>query len=320
VDVPVSAGHVYLPTLGRLRVGDAERATVTVTGHAAFQVRAASRNWQVESGAETRGEDWEPTRELRVGDFTVRLEDTDPYRDVHGYSPAPRLADAEAAAWQEQFAIAWPLIERVYPAYAIGLVEGLRSLTPLANDEFGREISAAAPEAYGAVAAARPAAADNLALLIIHEFQHVKLGALMDMFDLYDLTDRRLFYAPWRKDPRPIRALLQGTYAHLSVTDYWRSYPRHLATGSSAVEADERFARWRTLTAEAIDRLIASGALTSLGMRFVEGMRATVEPWLSEPVPQSAAEAAQQWAAGRRAEWEARRDARSANAEPGPPD
>jgi hypothetical protein len=44
--------------------------------------------------------------------------------------------------------------------------------------------------------------------------------------------------------------------------------------------------------AEAIDTLVASGALTSLGMRFVEGMRATVEPWLDEPVPPGAVEAA----------------------------
>jgi uncharacterized protein len=319
VDVPVSAGHVYLPTLGRLRVGDVGRATVTVTGDAGFRVRAASRDWRVEPGAEAGGDDWETTRELRVGDFVVRLEDTDPYRDVHEYPPAARLTNAEAAAWQAQFATAWSLIEDVYPAYAPGLIEGLRSLMPLANDVPGRDISATASEAYGAVAAARPATGEDLALLIIHEFQHVKLGALIDMFDLFDPTDRRLFYAPWREDPRPISALLQGTYAHLSVADYWRSY-RHLATGSAALEAAERFARWRTLTAEAIDTLTASGALTSLGTRFVEGMRATIEPWLDESVPQSAAEAAQQWTAGRRAEWNARRDARPADAEPGPPD
>jgi uncharacterized protein len=247
-------------------------------------VRAGSRRWRVEPGAEDRGEDWEPTRVLRAGAFAVRLEDTDPYRDVHEWPAADRLSTTEAAAWQRQFSAAWALIEDVFPAYAPGLVEGLRSLMPLANDVPGREISATASEAYGAVAAARPATGDDLALLVIHEFQHVKLGALMDMVDLCDPTDERLFPVPWRADLRPVRAVLQGTYAHLSVTDYWRCY-RHRAGGAIAVGAAERFDRWRTLTAGAIDTLAASGALTPLGTRFVEGMRATIGPWLDEPVP-----------------------------------
>jgi uncharacterized protein len=94
----------------------------------------------------------------------------------------------------------------------------------------------------------------------------------------------------------------------------------HLPTGSAALEAAERFSLWRTLTAEAVDTLVASGALTPLGTRFVEGMRATIKPWLDEPVAAVAAEASRPWAAGRRAPWDARRDARSVDGVPGRPD
>ena len=163
----------------------------------------------------------------------------------------------------------------------------------------GREISAAARQAFGAVAAARPASGADLALLIIHEFQHVKLGALTDMFDLCDRTDQRVYFAPWREDPRPLGALLQGTYAHIGVTDYWR-VRRHQVTGPSALAAAERFARWRALTAEAIETLTGSGALTPFGARFVDGMRATVDPWLGEQVPDAAAAAAARRVAERR--------------------
>jgi uncharacterized protein len=58
------------------------------------------------------------------------------------------------------------------------------------------------------------------------------------------------------------------------------------------------------LTAEAIDTLAGSGSLTGPGARFMAGMRATVEPWLAEPVSDGAARAAGQWAAERRAGWE----------------
>lgn len=305
IEVPVVGGYAHLPTLGRLRAGDVASAALAVAGAGAFEVRAASGKWHVGPGSAEQDPDWEPVRELRAGDWVVRLEDTDPYRNCHQWPAAPRLTTAELAAWQAQFEEAWRLIESGYPRYAPGVTAGLSVLLPLANDEPGREISATAREAFGAVAAALPPTGADLALLIIHEFQHVKLGALIDMFDLYDRTDRRLFYAPWREDPRPLSGLLQGTYAHVGVTDYWR-LRRGRVAGQDAAVATERFARWRALTAEAIETLDGSGALTPLGKRFVAGMRATVEPWLAEPVPAEAASAAARQAAEHAEAWQRR--------------
>jgi len=305
LDVPVTGGYVHLPTLGRLRVGGAAAATLAVRGTGAFEVRAASGKWDVEPGAGEQDPDWEPVRALRAGDFAVLLEDTDPYRDCHQWPVTSRLTAAEAAAWQAQFEEAWRLIEYCYPQYAPSIAAGLSVLLPLANDVPGREISAAAREAFGAIAVARPASAADLALLIIHEFQHVKLGALYDLFDLWDRTDQRLFYAPWREDPRPLGALLQGTYAHIGVTDYWR-LRRHAVPGPEALAAGEQFARWRMMTAEAIETLGGSGGLTPLGARFVAGMGATVRPWLDEPVAAAAETAAREWAASKAAAWRRR--------------
>jgi uncharacterized protein len=299
--VAVTDQHVHLPTLGRLRVGNARTAEIT-TGGSAFQVRTASVKWDVHLGDPEPEADWQPVRELRSADYTVRLEDTDLFRDCHQWPAMPRLNEEEAVRWQERFAVAWPLIDSEYPQYAAGIEAGLSTLMPQAAGPEGRDISAAARQAFGAVGVALPADGETLALLLIHEFQHVKLGAVLDLLDLCDPSERRLFYAPWRDDPRPLPALLQGTYAHIGVTDYWRAR-RHREEGANAVMAAERFARWRALTAEAIDTLAESGALTDLGERFVAGMRATVGPWLAEPVLDSAAEAARQWAAERRAAW-----------------
>jgi uncharacterized protein len=308
LDVPVTDGYVHLPTLGRLGVGDTVTATLAARGEGDFEVRAASGKWHIEPGTKKEAnQDWQPVRELRAGGFAVRLEDTDSYRDCHQWPVAGRLTADEAAGWQAQFEEAWRLIEQAYPRYAPGVAAGLTTLLPLANDVAGREISAAARQAFGAVAAALPASGADLALLIIHEFQHVKLGALTDMFDLCDRADQRVFFAPWREDPRPLGALLQGTYAHIAVTDYWR-VRRHMETGPDALASAELFARWRMMTAQAIETLAGSGALTPLGARFVEGMRATVEPWLGERVPDAAAAAAERWAAGRREAWQRQRE------------
>ena len=57
---------------------------------------------------------------------------------------------------------------------------------PLSAGRPGRDISAAARQAFGAVGVARPDDGETLALLLIHEFQHVKLGAMLDLFELCD--------------------------------------------------------------------------------------------------------------------------------------
>jgi uncharacterized protein len=305
IDVPVIDGYACLPTLGRLR---ADQPTVTVAViDGGFDARTETSKWHVRLADPEPDADWQPVRELRSGTFAVALEDTDPYRNAHQWPAAGRLPAADADRWQRQFAVAWPLIERAFPGYLPGLTGALSTLMPLASGEPGNEISAASRHAFGAVGAALPADGDVLALLILHEFQHVKLGAMLDLFDLHDRADRRLFYAPWREDPRPLEPLLQGTYAHLAVTDYWR-VRRHELPAAQALAAQERYARWRMLTAEAIETLAGSGALTALGTRFVEGMRSTVHAWLGEPVPQPALTAARAWVDERQARWRQRQE------------
>jgi len=223
--------------------------------------------------------------------FTVRIEDTDPERDCHQWPVAESLSEADRAAWRDRFDGAWRLILRDHAAYAPGLAAGLTTITPLVARPDGHEVSAAARHAFGAVGAALPDRADRLALLLVHEFQHVKLGAVLDLYDLYDESDSRLYYAAWRDDPRPLEGLLQGTYAHVAVTDFWR-VRRQLDTGPDAEAAEIQFARWRIQTAEAVDTLAASGSLTPTGREFVEGMRATLGPWLDESVSSSAEAAA----------------------------
>jgi uncharacterized protein len=293
VTVPVIRGAVHLPTLGRLvlnSAGPGHRAGVDATAamdvtESAVIVRAGDDSWRLDrtgllaggscavtaSGAGAAAE-WQPVRMLRAPGLTVALEDTDPYRESHQWKAAPRLTDSEVARWQERFLAAWQEIAREHGVYGPALAAGLTTVTPLMAAPEGRHISAAARQAFGAVAAALPADPVILALLLIHEFQHVKLGAVLDLYDLFDLSDQRLYHAPWREDKRPIEGLLQGTYAHLAVTDFWRARQR-AAIGPVAEEAGKQFTRWRAHTAAAIETLSDSGSLTSLGAQFVDEMR-----------------------------------------------
>jgi uncharacterized protein len=300
VMIPVRNGSVHLPTLGRLvlhRPGSERMARVTSGADGAVTVQLGQARWRAEAVSagvparpaglvfeDTGTADWQPVRRLTAPGLSIALEDTDPYRDCYEWAAEPRLSGPLHGAWDQRFRDAWDLIRRDHGAYAPGMAAGLTTVMPLSAAAADREVSATARDAFGAVAAALPASPAVLALLLIHEFQHVKLGAVLDMYDLYDKTDTRLFGAPWREDPRPLEGLLQGTYAHVAVTDVWR-IRRHHVSRPDAEGAARRFAHWRAHTASAIETLAGSGSLTPLGARFVDGMRQTVAPWLDEPVP-----------------------------------
>ncbi|EDY56460.1 radical SAM domain-containing protein [Streptomyces sviceus ATCC 29083] len=295
VTVPTHAGVLRLPTLGALVVGEATEARVTQASGESFTVRVEEREHTVglKSAADPA---WWARHRFDLPGWAVALEDTDPWRDAHGYPVRTRLSAAAAERWQQDLAAAWQWIRRELPAYAPGLAAGLSVVTPLRESSTGADISSAARDAFGAVGIARPETPQTLACLLVHEFQHVKLGALLDLMDLYDPTCEQLFYAPWRPDPRPLEGLLQGTYAHIAVVDYWRARMR-TADGTGAREAEVRFARWREQTAEAVDTLLASGALTRPGERFVRAMGETVTARLSDPVSADALTEARETAA-----------------------
>ena len=266
--VPAGTSAVYLPGIGRIR---------TATGDAV-----------VGDGGEPL-EYLEKSRYLGGGEEGPRvlLEDLDEQRGTFQLPPAEPLSDTEFARWNENYAHAWRLIKERYGEYATGLEAGLRLITPLMSAPDGNAASGTARSAFGALGLALPADPNVVALLMIHEFQHVKLGALLDLFDLYDKSDTRLYYAPWREDPRPVEGLLQGVYAHVAVVDFWR---RRAARGEA--EAQVHFARWRAQTWEACRRLEESGSLTELGLSLVRGLQGTLRPWLGIPVTPEALAAA----------------------------
>ncbi|MGH3067146.1 MAG: FxsB family cyclophane-forming radical SAM/SPASM peptide maturase [Streptosporangiaceae bacterium] len=297
VTVPVMDAAVHLPTLGRLvlgpehgawpAAGERETARISVISNAVI-IRVGESCWTLDRTAlldgvpsadavsgNSRSGEWQPVRMLRAGGCCVALDDTDPYRDCVQWPIAPRLTDAEAAQWEREFQLAWQEIEHDHPTYAPGLAAGLTTLTPLTAAHDNREVSATARHAFGAVAVSAPSGPARLALLLIQEFQHVKLGAMLDLYDLYDPADDRLFHAPWGEGKRQLEGLLQGAYAQLAVTDVWRVRQQR-AVGPAAEAAGRRFQECRALTGEGIETLLGSGSLTSLGTRFVQEMRRSV--------------------------------------------
>jgi HEXXH motif-containing protein len=304
--IPLWHGTAALPTLGMAvlptdtpwSVADvrARRGTPVEIGHGHHRVALPD------------GPGWLGMRRIsvRAGRRTlaVRLDDVDPYRGLYEPVSPRRLPDAEVDEWDRLLAGAWQLLTEHLPDVADALTAGLDSVVP--RQAVGpRANSASTEEAFGSAVIARPSDATSLAAALVHEFQHIRLGGLLQLVRLYDDDPRERCYVPWRDDPRPIAGVLQGIYAFFGVTMLWRELMR-TGTPRARRKAAFEFAGWRGRTWRTLDALRVDPALTAAGRRFLAGVAERLGPWQHEPVPGDIAAAVASIAADHRAGWRIR--------------
>jgi HEXXH motif-containing protein len=312
ITVPVRDGLAMFPTLGAARLPSSERWAVAVVrgdGARACVIPKRGPHVPIPLSPQADAPGWLPLRQLFAAadglELQIDLDDIDPYRSQSFPSVADRLDDSQIEGWRRLITEAWTLLVSHHRPYAAALAAGLRSVVPQLSTEPGRSISATSTDAFGSIAMSPPPDPVTLALTLVHEFQHAKLSALLDLTPLYDARPGSLYYAPWRDDPRPLGGLLQGVYAFLGVTDFWR-VQRHYETASKARLAQFEFARWREQTRQAVEELSASSDLTSAGKRLVSGIRAALAGWEPEQVPSALVDQARESALDHRARWRMR--------------
>jgi uncharacterized protein len=252
--LPVRNGLVHLPTVGAVAVPPGECTTRRLT------IRPGARP-KIEGGGQ-----WQRVRHVTSPPFErLSLEDLDPFRDCQEWPAAGRLPGPQEQAWRRRLASAGRHLAATVPDYARVLGLGLRSVVPLRPAAAG-DRSATARHAFGAVALALPgphSARGTLSELLLHEFQHAKLYALLDLYSLVDAGYRRPLRVGWRPDPRPAEGVLHGAYAYLALSHLRR------AEGKASRAT---YLRYRSWVAEATAALLAADALTPAGRRFVSGM------------------------------------------------
>ncbi|GAA1736196.1 hypothetical protein GCM10009681_03410 [Luedemannella helvata] len=274
VAVPAWDGRVYLPTLGTLAVSRAAgmvKMSIAEKGFVAY----ADGGVSAVPAFDTTVPGWRPTRRVETAGLSIVIEDADPYRK-HKWPLEPPLDDQTGEAWRDAIIGAWDCIQREAPAYVPGLRLGLRAVVPLRADPAGKLQSSTALHAFGSIAAtlAQPRA---LAVMMVHEFQHNKLNALLDWYRLVDNRYVEPIKVAWRDDPRPVLGVLHGVYAHLAVADVWRLRARR--GGPDQAEAHAQFEKYLQDTRVASEKLAASGALTSAGAAVLAQIVKTLDHW-----------------------------------------
>jgi hypothetical protein len=230
--------------------------------------------------------------------LSVRLDATDPY--LTGFGPR---GDADLHWWGTELKATWDILTQRHRRTAEALAKGFTTLVPLLMSDVGISMSATSGWAYGAIALSPPTDLLSFAESLVHESQHMVLGAVEDLVRLTEPDDGRRWYAPWRSDPRPLSALLQGCYASLGMAGFWRAEYRR-GPARSRARAEIEFAYRRAITWETICRLASSGGLTHFGGIFVAAMRDRLRPWLDEPVSSPAEQQATRRRSEHRVRWQ----------------
>jgi HEXXH motif-containing protein len=300
--IPVRDGQAAVPGIGVALI-DAERALLTVCDS---QLTVLGDGVTVAARAEHEGDArWLPIRRLTAEGIALELDDVDPYRHGHHVPPALRLPAAEVATWRELFAEAWDLLGRHLPDRAAELRAGLRTLVPLVEDGLSAR-SATIRHAFGVFGLTRPPSAAEFAVTLVHEFQHSKLSAMLDLMPMSDASDKGRYFAPWRTDPRPLAGLLQGVYAFVGVADTWRALRE---VDALTAEAERQFATARMQVHTGLTSIERSPGLTPAGRALVGQLRHRTDSLLAEPVPPAIARAAEVTNARIRQQWAERNGA-----------
>jgi HEXXH motif-containing protein len=299
IEVRAPGGVLVLPTLGRALLRS-DRAVIEVSRDGAEiscppgggRASAVDRHGAVDRltlRADPRQDvpGWRGLRTLSAVSAGRRIEmlvdDIDPYRMPAMPGLAGPLTDRRLREWQQAFQPGWDHLARHHPETADEVRAALRVVTPLRSPAHG-QVSATGRDTFGTIAMSIPTDPQSCAETLAHEVGHTKLTGLLDIVQLTLPDDGTRYYAPWRDDPRPASGLLQGVYAYLGVTGFWRR-ERGLDT---AGPADSEFARWRTAARVGAETLLSSGRLTAAGEEFVSGVRARLLAWERDEVPASA--------------------------------
>jgi HEXXH motif-containing protein len=302
LEVPVTHGTVTLPTVGA--------ATLPLTSGTAVVSSRDGRVTITTDGVSVSacGDDpsWHPSLmvESDAGGMrlSVELLDRDPFRDARGPTQPAPLSATQIKNWRSDLEQAWTILVREQPGRASSISATLRALTPLPAGEPFRPLSASGVESFGGALLSAPDDPTQLAMTLVHESQHNKLGALLHLLTLATDDSSVRFYAPWRDDPRPLSGLLQGVYAFSGIVDFWQVH-RQSAEGGKAAVAHFEFALWRRQVGIGLRILADSGLLTHHGERFVSHLFDRMRRAGDRHVPESVLIAARQMAEDHRSMW-----------------
>lgn len=309
ITVPVLHGAVNLPTVGHIRLPVAFPLGTAqlVTDRNVVRLQDPSFDVTLPADLTEPTTDYQPTRTHMSEDvgrvLRLRIEDTDPYRAFTTPRRPRRLSSLDIADWTKLIDEAWHVLSMAHGRSTEEISAGLTTIIPTSpHDDL---LAASSPSGFGGMMLSANESPATMAELIVHELQHSKLNALLDLVTLLDEPGEATEYAPWREDPRPPIGLLHGIYAFTSAVEFHRVQRRH-GSSSDTRRANYLFAHRRAQVREAINVARRLHGLTDLGQEFVDIVADRIDVCERDPVDADVLSTVKAMTADHRATWRMR--------------
>ncbi|MBM2615740.1 hypothetical protein JIG36_09255 [Actinoplanes sp. LDG1-06] len=274
IKIQVHNDLIMIPTVGMLTgMGTAGQTVELRIRDSRLSVADSAGTAAASDDSGVRNSRWLGLRQITWGDkpgTTLGIDDIDPCRDIFQNQPTDRLSNETFTDWQTMFADAGQLLARHATDWMAEASAVLRTVVPLRIIDSHISQSVTARHAFGAVAMTMPPSPSDLAVSIVHEVQHSKVNALLQLESMFDPDDRGRYFAPWRGDARPIWGLFHGVYAFLAVADVLN---RMRAEPVEERAAEKEFAAIRLQLRSGLDSLAQAPSLTESGRLFVAAMQ-----------------------------------------------
>lgn len=182
------------------------------------------------------------------------------------------LGDKSAQDWTSSLRASIELIGRHLPDLRGELELYLQQIIPVGYDEH-RHLSASYLEAIGTVYMTLHPQQMTMVEATIHEFQHNKLHALLELDPLLHNAFHPLYSSPVRPDPRPLQGVLLAVHAFQPVA---RLYQLMREAGDAISQHPEFDRRYRQIVEgnhEGASVLLEHGQPTEIGAGVLDEIR-----------------------------------------------
>ena len=202
------------------------------------------------------------------GDILLALEDNNPLAMVEAHPDkegnAIDLGGRSEDAWLASLRAALALVAEHLPDLRREMDLYLHQIVPVGWFP-EKHLSASYREAIGTVYLSLHPSEMTMVEALVHEFQHNKLNALLEVDDVLENAHEPLYRSPVRPDPRPLHGVLLAVHAFVPVA---RLYERLVAAG--AADLSPRFRDVVRMNREGTEVLLAGGRPTAVGRGLLD--------------------------------------------------
>jgi HEXXH motif-containing protein len=281
--VPVWHGVVSLPTVGHMVVPGAFPigAVDVISAGIDSRIRVSPSSSIALDGSD---EKFSPARHHTSTSHGLTLhawlDHHDPYHGFGAPRPPTELSDVDLADWRKLVDEMWYVLTQNHRPYAQEIATALRLLVPI--EPSNGTAGASSPSAFGGVRLSASESATEFAESLVHEMQHSKLNAVLDLVKLTDGDLTQGYLAPWRDDPRPLTGVLHGLYSFTCGVEFWL-VEAEVASEHEQVRFEIAFRR--TQVRRALRALDDDPHLTNAGRALVEAVTTRLAVCEQTPVP-----------------------------------